>query len=112
MLRAIAREVLEEAGYQVRDCADGQEALRLIDAGPPPDLLVTDIGLPGMDGHQLALAVRESLRTLPVLFVTGYAWDAFADSPTLPDGTAMLSKPFSVHALIDAVADLLGGTTT
>ncbi|MGY3231500.1 PAS domain S-box-containing protein [Luteibacter sp. HA06] len=110
MLRSIAREVLEEAGYRVSDCAEGYEALRIIDAGPPPDLLVTDIGLPGMDGRQLALAVRESLRSLPVLFVTGYAWDAFADSPALPDRTAMLSKPFSVHALIDAVADLLGGT--
>jgi PAS domain S-box-containing protein len=112
MLRSIAREVLEEAGYRVSDCAEAYEALRLIDAGPPPDLLVTDIGLPGMDGRQLALAVRETLRTLPVLFVTGYAWDAFADSPALPERTAMLSKPFSVHALIDAVADLLGGTGT
>jgi CheY-like chemotaxis protein len=65
-----------------------------------------------MDGRQLALAVRENLRNVPILFVTGYAWDAFADSPTLPERTAMLSKPFSVHALIDAVADLLGETTT
>ena len=109
MLRSIAREVLREAGYRVSDCAEAYEALRLIDAGPPPDLLVTDIGLPGMDGRQLALAVRETLRTLPVLFVTGYAWDAFADSPALPERTAM---PFSVHALIEAVADLLGGTGT
>lgn len=110
MLRSIAREVLEEAGYRVSDCAEGYEALRLIDAGPAPDLLVTDIGLPGMDGRQLALAVRETLPDVPILFVTGYAWDAFADTPTLPERTAMLSKPFSVHALIEAVADLLGGT--
>jgi len=112
MLRSIAREVLEEAGYRVSDCAEAYEALRLLDAGPPPDILVTDIGLPGMDGRQLALAVRETLRNVPVLFVTGYAWDAFADTPTLPERTAMLSKPFSVHALIDAVADLLGATAT
>ena len=112
MLRSIAREVLEEAGYRVSDCAEAYEALRLLDAGPPPDILVTDIGLPGMDGRQLALAVRETLRNVPVLFVTGYAWDAFADTPTLPERTAMLSKPFSVHALIDAVAYLLGATAT
>lgn len=112
MLRSIAREVLEEAGYRVSDCAEAYEALHLIDAGPPPDILVTDIGLPGMDGRQLALAVRETLRNVPVLFVTGYAWDAFADTPALPERTAMLSKPFSVHALIDAVADLLGTTGT
>jgi PAS domain S-box-containing protein len=112
MLRSIAREVLEEAGYRVSDCGEAFEALRLIDSGPPPDLVVTDIGLPGMDGRQLALAIRETLRHVPILFVTGYAWDAFADSPTLPERTAMLSKPFSVHALIDAVADLLGGTAT
>ena len=110
MLRSLSREVLEEAGYRVTDCGEGNDALALVRGATPPDLLVTDIGLPGMDGRQLALASRETFPELPVLFVTGYAWEAFADSPRLPDRAALLAKPFSVHALVDAVADLLDAT--
>jgi PAS domain S-box-containing protein len=110
MLRSLAREVLEEAGYDVSDCGGSDEALRLLLAENAPDILVTDVGLPGMDGHQLAVAARKARPSLPVLFVTGYAWDAFTDTPVLPDRTAILSKPFSVHALVDAVAGLVEGT--
>ncbi|UPG96223.1 hybrid sensor histidine kinase/response regulator [Luteibacter aegosomatissinici] len=111
MLRSLTREVLEEAGYTVSDCAEGNEALLLLAAEDAPDVLVTDVGLPGMDGRRLAQAARERCPTLPVLFITGYAWEAFADSPVLPEGCAILSKPFSVHALVDAVADLIDGTS-
>lgn len=113
MLRSLAREVLEEAGYAVDDCAEGVEALRRLRASAEaPDILVTDIGLPGMDGRQLAISARETFPDLPILFITGYAWEAFADAPHLPDRAAILSKPFSLHALIDAVTELLDGTRT
>jgi PAS domain S-box-containing protein len=111
MLRSLSREVLEEAGYAVDDCAEGTEALRRLRASPAPNILVTDIGLPGMDGRQLAIAARETYPDLPILFITGYAWDAFADTPHLPERAAILSKPFSLHALIDAVSDVLDGTS-
>jgi PAS domain S-box-containing protein len=110
MLRSLAREVLEEAGYAVEDCAEGADALRQLANGGAPDILVTDIGLPGMDGRQLAQAAREALPDLPVLFITGYAWEAFADAPRLPPRSAILSKPFSLRALVGVVADLLDGT--
>jgi PAS domain S-box-containing protein len=109
MLRALSREVLEEAGYSVGECGEGDEALRQLRAGDPVDILVTDVGLPGMDGRQLAASARELLPDLPVLFITGYAWEAFADTPQLPEHTAILGKPFSLHALAEAVADLLDG---
>lgn len=110
MLRSLAREVLEEAGYTVDDHAEGAEALRRLRAGASPDILVTDIGLPGMDGRQLAQFAREVMPGLPVLFITGYAWEAFADAPRLPPRASILGKPFSLHALVGAVADLLDGT--
>ncbi|MGN6480569.1 PAS domain-containing protein [Luteibacter sp.] len=110
MLRSLTREVLEEAGYTVSDCAEANAALLLLAAEDAPDVLVTDVGLPGMDGRRLAQAARERQPGLPVLFITGYAWEAFSDSPVLPEGCAILSKPFSVHAWVDAVADLLDGT--
>jgi CheY-like chemotaxis protein len=109
MLRALSREVLEESGYLVRECGEGDEALRRLRTGDPVDILVTDVGLPGMDGRQLAASARELLPDLPVLFITGYAWEAFADTPQLPERTAILGKPFSLHALAEAVADLLDG---
>jgi PAS domain S-box-containing protein len=112
MLRALAREVLEEAGYTVSDCVEGNEALLLLAADDRPDILVTDVGLPGMDGRRLAQVARERQPGLPVLFITGYAWEAFSESPVLPEGCAILSKPFSLHALVDAVADLADGTPT
>lgn len=110
MLRSLAREVLEEAGFAVEECAEGIDALQRLSTGKPPAILVTDIGLPGMDGRQLALTARLRHPELPLLFITGYAWEAFADAPVLPDHAAILSKPFSMHALVEAVAELLGDT--
>jgi len=110
MLRSIASEVLEESGYDVDACADAAEALGVLHAGRVPDIVVTDIGLPGMDGRQLALTVRDMHPAMPILFTTGYAWDAFADAPQLPERCALLSKPFSLHALIGSINELLDGT--
>jgi len=110
MLRSLAREVLEEAGYTVEDHAEASSALRNLRDTSAPDILVTDIGLPGMDGRQLAQSARQVLPDLPVLFITGYAWEAFADAPLLPPGCAILGKPFSLYALVGAVADLVDGT--
>jgi len=110
ILRSLAREVLEESGYVVSACEDAHEALGVLRGANPPDLLVTDIGLPGMDGRQLLLSARETRPDLPVLFITGYAWEAFADSPRLPERANLLTKPFSVRALVDAVAELLDAT--
>ncbi|URX62314.1 PAS domain-containing protein [Luteibacter anthropi] len=111
MLRSLSREVLEDAGYRVTDCGSGDDALALVKTSAAPDILVTDIGLPGLDGRQLALASRQTFPELPVLFITGYAWEAFADSPQLPARAALLGKPFSVHALVEAVAELLDAKT-
>ncbi|MDR6936088.1 response regulator [Luteibacter sp. 3190] len=107
MLRSIACEVLEESGYEVDACADASEALGKLHAGRTPDILVTDIGLPGMDGHQFARAMREMHPRVPVLYITGYAWDAFAETPHLPERAALLSKPFSLQALTGSIAELL-----
>ncbi|MDF3981707.1 PAS domain-containing protein [Luteibacter sp. PPL201] len=106
MLRSLAREVLEEAGYVVGAHEDAREALHVLRGPLRPDVLVTDVGLPGMDGRQLALSAREIHPHLPVLFISGYAWEAFSDA-RLPERAVLLTKPFAVQALVDAVADLL-----
>ena len=73
MLRVIAVEMLEDAGFEVFEAADGVEALELLKAHPEISLLVSDIKMPRMDGYALAeagLALRPELK---ILLMTGYA---------------------------------------
>ena len=75
MLRVIAVEMLEDAGFTVFQAADGEEALTLLKQNPGIALLVSDIKMPRMDGYSLAqegLSVRPDLK---VLLMTGYAQD-------------------------------------
>jgi CheY-like chemotaxis protein len=68
----------------------------------PPDLLVTDVGLPnGMNGGQVAEAVRELVPGLPVLFITGYA------GTSLPADAEVIGKPFELDDLARQVEDML-----
>ena len=72
----------------------------------PFDLLVTDIGLPGIDGRELAKTAREKMPSLPVLLITGYAGKS-ADGMNLSEGIEVLRKPFSLDDLISRVRALL-----
>jgi CheY-like chemotaxis protein len=69
------------------------------------DLLVTDVGLPGLNGRQLADAARERRPTLPVLFITGYAGTALDED--FPLGMAVFTKPVSLNALVAKVVAML-----
>jgi PAS domain S-box-containing protein len=104
-IRMLVRDALEEAGYTVLEAEDGLSSLRVLDTEARIDLLVTDVGLPGgMDGRQVADAARQARPGLPVLFVTGFARKAAVGHGQLPEGMAVLTKPF-------AMADLLGKVT-
>lgn len=102
VVRRPAADRLRELGLTVLEARDGPEALHILASSPSPDLLVTDVGLPnGMNGRQLAEAMRERLPTLPVLFVTGYAGSA------LPPGVEVIGKPFKLDALARRVQAIL-----
>ncbi|RZI54059.1 MAG: response regulator, partial [Pseudomonas sp.] len=80
----------------------------LIASGLRPDLLLTDVGLPGgMNGRQLADAIRVGAPALPVIFMTGYAENAIFGGGLLDPGMAVLSKPFENAALLNKVASML-----
>ena len=106
-VRMLVVEVLEDLGYRVLEAADGRQALKLIDTEPAIDLLVTDVGLPGMNGRQLAEQVRDRLPGLKVLFVTGYAEGAAVRSGFLDAGMDMISKPFAIDALATKIREML-----
>lgn len=99
-VREVTSIMLEDLGLKVLQAASGQEALKIIHADTPIDILLTDFAMPGMNGAELAQAVRERLPTLPVVFVTGYAeLDAFD-----LDNAQVLQKPFRERELAERIA--------
>jgi len=107
-VRMMLREMLLEAGYLVVEAINAQQALLEIHSERPIDLLLSDVGLPGMNGRQLADAARMQRPSLPVLFVTGYTEGAAVRHEFLGDGMRLLPKPFSVIELLTAVQQSLG----
>ncbi|MGI4944700.1 MAG: PAS domain S-box protein [Janthinobacterium lividum] len=107
-VRAFAAERLRELGYDVLEAEDGAAALRLLRIARRLDVLVTDVGLPGgLNGRQVADAVREVLPGLPVLFTTGYAGDAL--ERCLAPGMEVMGKPFTLDALAARVRRMAEG---
>jgi CheY-like chemotaxis protein len=100
------RDLLEEAGYLIHAAPDAIRALNLLDAHPEIELMITDIGLPGMDGHELAAEARRRRPDLKLLFVSGYDRSGAVDEPA-DSRTEHLGKPYSDSDLCDALRRLL-----
>jgi PAS domain S-box-containing protein len=105
---ALMAEVVRELGYTVLEAHDEASALPFLASNRTIDLLVSDVGLPGTNGRQLAERARQFRPDLKVLFVTGYARDARSKAEFLGENMDMLSKPFALDALIDKVQRMLG----
>ncbi len=104
------REALASAGYRVLEARDGAEALERLEANPAIEMLLTDVVLPGgMNGRQVAEAVRERRPEIKVLFATGYTRNAIVHHGRLDPGVVLLSKPFSSDELLRAVRRILDG---
>ena len=107
-VRMLVTEVLEDLGYTAIEAADSVAGLKVLQSDVRIDLLVTDVGLPGgMNGRQMADAGRERRPTLKVLFITGYAENAFLGNGHLEPGMQMLTKPFAMEALASRIKDLI-----
>ncbi|BDM23428.1 MULTISPECIES: PAS domain-containing protein [Pseudomonas] len=107
-LRLVVAEVLEELGYQVQAFENGATALAHMQQCEQPDLLLSDIGLPGgLNGRQLAERCRQLHPQLKVLFITGYDESAALSDGQLLQGTSVLTKPFELEALAERVRQLL-----
>lgn len=107
-LRMVVGEVLEELGYQVDAFENGPTALAHLQRGERPDLLLSDIGLPGgLNGRQVAERCRERYPDIKVLFITGYDESAALSDGQLLQGTLVLTKPFELEVLAERVRELL-----
>ena len=107
MIRELIMEVLQDQGYRCMQAADGNVALALIHSNADIDLLITDVGLPGLNGRLLAEQARKIRPMLRVLFVTGYAENSIFDLTGTNNAMEMLPKPFGVEDLRRAVHGLL-----
>lgn len=106
-VRSYSIDCLRELGFSVLSAEDGPAALEVIAAHPEIRLLFTDVGLPRMNGRELADEARKLRPGLPVLFTTGYSQDEMFRQGKFASKTALLTKPFSRKRLAECVGRLL-----
>ena len=107
-VRTLVVDLLGELGYTVLEAEDGAGGLALLQSDARIDLVISDVGLPGMmNGRQMADAARVRRPRLKVLFITGYAETALLDHGQLAPGMSVLTKPFSIDAMAQRVRELV-----
>ena len=106
-VRLIISDVLRDLGYACIEASDGQAALPMLTSNTPLDLLITDVGLPGLNGRQIAEIARRHRPDLNILFVTGYAEHATGHAPFLEPGMEMVTKPFALDALALKIREMI-----
>jgi PAS domain S-box-containing protein len=108
IVRSLVVEVLDDLGLTALEAATGPSGLEILRSDAVIDLLITDIGLPGINGRQMAEAARLVRPDLKILFMTGYAEAAAAASGFLEPGMAMITKPFPIDTLTERVRGMIG----
>jgi PAS domain S-box-containing protein len=106
-LRDLAGRVLRSGGYDVRTAEHGDRALELVRGSFEPDLLLTDVVLPRMDGPRVAARVTELVPGVRTLFMTGYVGHQLAAGSLPGPEMSLLEKPFSAAALLRIVDETL-----
>lgn len=108
IVRMLIVDVLEELDFKVLEADGSEQALEIIkDLNQHIDLMMTDVGLPIMDGRQLATEARNLRPTLPILFASGYA-----ETIEVPSDMHVIGKPFSIDQLRDKVKEVLDASKT
>jgi PAS domain S-box-containing protein len=110
-VRLLVLDVLAELGYQAHEAGDAQAALAVLESPVRIDLLISDVGLPDMNGRQLADFALRRRPGLPVLFMTGYAETA-ARAGFLAAGMELIAKPFSLEELAAKVRGMIRARPT
>jgi PAS domain S-box-containing protein len=108
LVRNMAKRALAEVGYTVLEAANGRIALELVRRHIGRlDAVVSDIGMPEMDGYQLARSLHDERRDLPLVFMTGYGDGTHRENSGERLNRPVLMKPFSPDVLVRAVGELL-----
>ncbi|WP_259171704.1 ATP-binding protein [Pseudomonas sp. BIGb0164] len=106
-VRVLVSAVLKELGYGFVEAGDADTAVPIIESDQRIDLLISDVGLPGMNGRQLAEIGRQIRPELKVLFITGYAEHAAVRGGFLDPGMQLITKPFTFDLLTAKVREMI-----
>ncbi|KPG83597.1 ATP-binding protein [Pseudomonas sp. RIT-PI-o] len=106
-VRVLVSAVLSELGYAFVEASDADGAVPILNSTQRIDLLISDVGLPGMNGRQLAEVGRQYRPGLKVLFITGYAEHAAVRGGFLDSGMQMITKPFTFDLLTAKVREMI-----
>lgn len=105
-LRGFTEEALNEIGYRVDAARTGEDAMTLLRGGLKPDLVLTDVIMPGLTGPDLARQVRAMEAGAKIVFMSGYAHDT-GEPGDMPSAEALIKKPFTIETLSATVAAVL-----
>ena len=104
-------ELLEDSGFEVVAASDGLAAIAIL-ATESPQLVISDVNMPGMDGYQLCRAIRADARLedLPILLLTSLADEEEVLTGLEAGADAFITKPFDHAVLLERIGDLIAGT--
>ncbi|WP_426099765.1 ATP-binding protein [Pseudomonas sp. PSPC3-3] len=111
-VRVLVCAVLKELGYAYVEAGDANTAVPIIESDQRIDLMISDVGLPGMNGRQLAEIGRQIRPELKVLFITGYAEHAAVRGGFLDPGMQLITKPFTFDLLTAKVREMIRSDAT
>lgn len=106
VVRSLIVEVLGELGYQTLEAGNAQEAMPFLENPQRIDLMISDVGLPGMNGRQLADLAQANRPELKVLLATGYAEGSNVEGYLAPN-MEIITKPFAIDALANKISEML-----
>ncbi|HGY54562.1 MAG TPA: hybrid sensor histidine kinase/response regulator [Caldithrix abyssi] len=107
-IRHFVKNILENYGYKVEKAENGAAAVQLIqDKKIVPDLLITDVVMPGLNGRQLAEKLKDTINLNRVLFISGYAFEYLNKENVMDEKINFLQKPFSIPSLLQKVREVI-----
>jgi CheY-like chemotaxis protein len=110
---AIAARSLQYGGFRVVEAPDGADAIQLVDRHGPPEIVLTDLMMPGVGGAELARRLKERWPALPIVFMSGYSAEELRRQGAIGFEGELIQKPFTPDGLVRSVAAALAraGTT-
>lgn len=99
LIRMATADMVEQIGFAVAEAADGAEALALLQKDAEIEILLTDLGLPGMSGHQLVEEARRLKPNLKVIIASGYSTEPRAGDRPEDEDIVSLEKPYDMAQL-------------
>ena len=106
-VRLLIGEILEDLSYASLQAEEANAAIEILRSDERIDLMISDVGLPGMNGRQLAEIARQHRPDIPILFVTGYAENAAIRAGFLGTNMSMITKPFVMEKLAAKISEMI-----